>query len=715
MHASCRKEPAEVVYQDLLSDRKSVEVIRSTGCVDLGTPASLEHLAGHWQIEPRKTKDGSNFFVAHSKNVFLFDSGALEDQRLAIRWKLQSSKPQYVKVLINEQPLEEREIAVQWLRHEWIIPRKYLRLGENILHLESTGRHLALAIDSICVGGPSDGVPPSSAMPLTVPLNSVVPLYLRVPENGLLRVEFGIDKKQSTWRAAARFEIWVEEDGIEPYKLHTQTIEQGLFFSPSESATLDLSRFSGKRVRIRMIAFPVKGQKKPAAVYWQKAQLSFDSSIREERIPLKRNDSSDAKTIVKKPRNIFFYLIDTLRADHLQPYGYSRASSPRIFEFARDAVLFENAYAQSTWTRSSVACIQTGLYQSSHLVESRDDVLRQLPTLQRTLKSNQFFTMGIVTNANLIPRFQLANGFEIYNLISGSKKRPGISPHSGQVYDLAEHTLRENKHRQPFYMYVHVMDPHQPYAPEIGSPENRIIPECKSDPKGGDCSIARYDGEVYNSDYYFGKFVDLIKQMGLYEDSLIILTADHGESLGEHDAAHHGTTLYNSEISVPLILKFPGKAFAGKRISAPVGHIDLFPTVLSLLSLPIPPGVQGQSLIPILEDSRSDHRQIFAEILLDDADKKAIVEGHHKVIATTFQNKLTGRAGTYYEMYDLMSDPHELRDIHFEKPVLFGYMKSRLNKWAAQQAARKATLKKPQGAELDEETKELLRALGYVQ
>jgi choline-sulfatase len=701
---SCRKEPDKVIYKNLFSNPKILEIIRNTGCVDLGTSDSLQHLAGKWHIENHETKYGDKYFVAYPRNIFLFDSTGLQEQPFSIQYKSQSPKPQRVKILINSHPLGERDVPSRWTRHEWMIPREYLLMGENILRVEN--RH-GLGIDSICIGEPSQYVTASSVNLVIVPLNSVVPLYFRVPEKAVLKAEFGIDKKSDSG-SGARFEIWVEQDGLKPSKLHSQTIQRGFFKSSSASIDLDLSKFSGKTIRVAMAVFPAKVQKKPITAFWKKAVVT---------IPKEKAHVTLAKqTNIKKPKNIFFYLVDTLRADHLQPYGYSRPISTRINEFARDAVLFERAYSQTAWTRSSIACIQTGIYQSSHLVEDRMDILPAfLPTLQNTLKSNGFFTMGIVTNANLIRTFKLSRGFEIYHSIPGRRKKPGISPHSGEVYALAEKTLKENKRLQPFYLYVHVMDPHHPYSPEIGAPENRSLPECKADPKSNNCIIALYDGEVYNSDHYFGKFIDLIKQLGLYDDALIILTADHGESLGEHDTTHHGTTLYNSEISVPLIIKFPENAFAGKRISTVVGHIDLFPTITSLLSIRNPHGLQGQSLIPILEYSPKDERPIFAEILLDEVDKKSMIEGPNKIIASAYHNRLTGRPGMYYEMYDLIADPHELRDIHFDKPVLFGYMKSRLNEWAIQQALHKATLKKPNGADIDAETKELLRTLGYLQ
>ncbi|MEM8610104.1 MAG: sulfatase-like hydrolase/transferase [Myxococcota bacterium] len=323
--------------------------------------------------------------------------------------------------------------------------------------------------------------------------------------------------------------------------------------------------------------------------------------------------------------NILFIVVDTLRADHLPAYGYKRGATPNLDVFAEDAVRFDQAFTNASWTRPSFASILTGRLPSSHGVMSKSDALPDsLTTLPEALKPVGYATAGYATNFNVAPYFNFQQGFDSYTFLEpefvlgaddASAKlllmqfvrqrierfrasRGDVLP--GTAYQDAETVNRallgwiDGNTEAPWFLFVGYMDPHDPYFvhPYDGSGYARAAHQ-HPDPSEAPALRALYDGEITYWDAEFGKLLEGLRERGLYDDLTIVVTSDHGEEFDDHGGFWHGTTLYDEQVHVPLFVKLPGARRGGTTVRHWVQSIDLMPTMLALVDVELPEGVQG--------------------------------------------------------------------------------------------------------------------------
>jgi len=313
------------------------------------------------------------------------------------------------------------------------------------------------------------------------------------------------------------------------------------------------------------------------------------------------------------PRDVLLITVDTLRADHLSSYGFELATSPNIDDFASQAALFERAVAASSSTAPSHASILTSLYPRQHSIGYRngDTRLEGAVTLPEVL--------GALGNAVLRRRIGLDRGFGIYDdeLPEAEANRPLVFERRAR--DTTERALAWLQDaREPFFLWVHYQDPHGPYAPPegyadafapSGDPDEPPLPRLDRNLAVGGIPAyqvlpgltraseyrARYADEIRYADHWIGKLLASPRLL----DAVVVLTADHGESLGEAGRYFvHGTTTLPPEAHVPLLVRAPGVAPA--RIAATVSHVDVAPTILELAGVPVPDGLAGVSLGPAL-------------------------------------------------------------------------------------------------------------------
>lgn len=325
--------------------------------------------------------------------------------------------------------------------------------------------------------------------------------------------------------------------------------------------------------------------------------------------------------------NVLFIVVDTLRADHLPSYGYEGGSTPALDAFAQDAVRFDMAFANASWTRPSFASIMTGRLPSNHGVMAKADALpEEIVTLAEAMRDGGYNTGGLVTNFNVGPYFNFHQGFDSYRFLepefvlgaddSAAKllliqflrqkiekwkaARGQVDPDS--TYRDAEVVNREllgwldarEGDERPFYSFVGYMDPHDPYYehPYDGRGYSRAAHQ-EPDPSEADRLRGLYDGEITFWDQHFGELIEELKRRGLYDDLTIVITADHGEEFCEHGGFWHGTTLYDEQIRVPLLVKLPENRRGGTTVRHWVQSIDLMPSVLRQVGLDVPQGGQG--------------------------------------------------------------------------------------------------------------------------
>jgi arylsulfatase A-like enzyme/uncharacterized membrane protein YbhN (UPF0104 family) len=328
--------------------------------------------------------------------------------------------------------------------------------------------------------------------------------------------------------------------------------------------------------------------------------------------------------------NVLVIVVDTLRADHLPGYGYENGSTPNLDRFAQDAVRYDQAFSNASWTRPSFASILTGRYPSSHGVMPKNAALSdELVTMPEALREHGYTTGGIVTNYNVAPFYNFQQGFDEYaylepNFVLGADDaaaklllvqalrqqvverfrawrgtvEPGTVYQDGEVVNRSLFSwLDRAPTDSPWFMFVGYMDPHDPYYSHpydgtgYGRAANQAPELAMADEMRG-----LYDGEITYWDEQFGRVIADLQRRGLYDDMMIVVTSDHGEEFGEHGGFWHGTTLYDEQLRVPLYVKLPQNARAGTVVRHWVQSIDLMPSILAHVGAPIPEGVQGGRL-----------------------------------------------------------------------------------------------------------------------
>jgi arylsulfatase A-like enzyme/Flp pilus assembly protein TadD len=380
---------------------------------------------------------------------------------------------------------------------------------------------------------------------------------------------------------------------------------------------------------------------------------------------------------------IILISVDTLRADRLPAYGYRKVATPALDALARDAVLFDNAYSHVPLTLASHATLFTGLLPFQNRV--RDNfgyTLSEGPeTLAAYLSARGYATGGAVSAAVLHRITGISRGFgfwdDAFPVERGAERDGAVAAASLKDWIA---TQRD----RPILAFLHLFEPHAAYeAPE---PHRSRWP----DP---------YDAEIARSDEILGGFLESLRRSGVYDRSLLLFFSDHGEALGDHGEREHGVFLYREVMRVPLFLKLPRSAHAGERIAAPVALTDLFPTAVRAADLPVPENLAGVPLQAFLSKDRPPARRIYSEtfyprLRLGWSDLASLVDARWHYIEAPRP-----------ELYDLLTDPAELRDLSGSLPPAFRTMRLELSR-----LPRRFELP----AEGDPEHARRLASLGYL-
>jgi len=393
-------------------------------------------------------------------------------------------------------------------------------------------------------------------------------------------------------------------------------------------------------------------------------------------------------------RNVILISIDTCRADYLSCYGYPRKTTPNIDAIADKATLFENVISPVPVTLPSHCSMMTGTIPPHHGVHDNNNywLNRSNVTLAEVLADNGFATAAFVSAFVLDSQFALDQGFDTYydhfdlqlDGLEASERR------ADQTTRLALDWL-DNHKDDKFFLFVHYYDPHTDYEP----------PE----PFASKFSDNLYAGEIAYTDHYIARVIEKLKSLAIFDSSLIIITSDHGEMLGDHGEDEHGYFIYQSALKVPLIFKLPG-CHKPQRIKDPVGLVDIAPTVCSLLGIDPPGPLHGRDLSVYLRNDSISPRQryIYAESLYPTKyggnSLLAVLGDRYKYIQTTRP-----------ELYDLELDPEESNNLILLRPDLARMLREQL-KQTLEENIRE--LKSDAMPVPDEETIKRLESLGYV-
>ena len=436
--------------------------------------------------------------------------------------------------------------------------------------------------------------------------------------------------------------------------------------------------------------------------------------------------------------NVIVYLVDTLRADRVGVYSGTggiparpageRSLTPAVDAFAADGgVVFDEAIAQAPWTRPTVATLLTGLGPLAHGVTTLEDRLADdALTLPEILRQAGYRTAAFSTNWHVTEATGMAQGFDDFIFLPDAIHSEAVERHVVRWLD--EHREPAGPAREPFFLYVHTLDPHAPYEPPADL-RRRFAPEAPPD-AGSRAYLERiyaatgpgtaaeraelmapipalYDAEVAGADRGFGMLLDALRARGLYDDTLIVFLADHGEELGEHGHLGHGYDLYRETLHIPWIVRLPGGERPGGRahVAARVQQTDLLPTLLGALGVTAPADLPG---VDLFAGSPPSGRPAFSHLDYEGRRALSVAIGPWTAI-----EPLSAAFGRWPELYELERDPNELVSLGGwdpREPVRLGFLRTLIRRHLA--GGDSGAL--AETTEIDPATRRGLEALGYL-
>ena len=442
--------------------------------------------------------------------------------------------------------------------------------------------------------------------------------------------------------------------------------------------------------------------------------------------------------------NVLLVVLDTHRADVLSAYGNSVATTPHFDRLAKEGTRFESAFSTDFWTLPGHASLFTGLYPSRHGATSETNALAaQAKTLAEVLQGAGYRTGAFVSNPWISAERGFAQGFDTFE--ETWKRRPGVALEDEGGIQLSRDWITTRiERREPFLVFLNLNDAHMPYTPD---PQvlHRLHPGPRSADRRGhlqtitsmwphlagaeplgetDFEILRelYEAEVAMTDQLLGTLISHLRDLGILDETVVVVTADHGENIGDHGQIDHLLSLYDSTVRIPLALRYPPRIPAGQVLEELVSLVDIAPTILDLCGLAPDalPG-SGQSL---LDPNRVPHRFVIAEndrplngiqlleAAFPDFDT-ATIDGRMRMIRTP-RYKLIWREDAPSEFYDLAVDPGELENLAETPSAAQAALRRDLEAWMKQNT-RQDDLPFERFESEDAASLERLRALGYIE
>ncbi|HLP48005.1 MAG TPA: sulfatase [Candidatus Kapabacteria bacterium] len=412
----------------------------------------------------------------------------------------------------------------------------------------------------------------------------------------------------------------------------------------------------------------------------------------------------------KAEPNVVLIVLDTLRADHLPFYGYEKNTAPFLTNLASRGVVFENTFSTSSWTGPATASIFTSLYPFQHGVTTGffagkffkveiNRIPNDIKTLPELLKENGYKTYCVANNPNICIEEGFNQGFDKFaSFKNGEEKKMTLQ---------LENWSNEIKTQKKYFLYIHYNDCHMPYIARK--------PWYEKKEKIRDDAISRYDSEISHVDEKIRK---MYEQFGWDKNTLLIVTADHGEEFWDHKKNGHGKTLYAEVIRVPLLIYFPGEKHAHKRIEANSSNIDILPTIREYLGAKNNQVEEGIDLLPYVESEKKDDekskRRIFLHLLKYNPNSdgtiayyKAVIYQEWKYIfADMFQKKHSR------ELFNMKDDPKEQNNVYKKRVSLAQKIFAQFTEF--EKKCRKFS-QETKKIDLDKKKMDELKTLGYVQ
>jgi len=406
-------------------------------------------------------------------------------------------------------------------------------------------------------------------------------------------------------------------------------------------------------------------------------------------------EAAGPPTRIDAIHNVLLVSIDTCRADHLSCYGYQRSTTPNIDGVARDGAMFKSALTPVPLTKPAHCSMFTGTYPSTHGVHfnsSSEHLAASHATLAKVLRPAGYQTAAFIGGFPLDARFGLNRGFDTYDgHFDNSGSKALDQEHDAEKVSRRALAWLEDHAQKPFFLFLHFYDAHVPYVPHP--------------PYTSPYADDPYAGEIAYIDHCIGQVLDRLRALGVYDNTLLIITGDHGEGLGEHGETKHGYFVYQSTLHVPLVVRAP-RCRQGIEVDGNVSLVDIVPTVLDLVGLKVPASVEGVDLRAALEGGPAPDRRrpVCAESL------EASTFGCsplHGIVEGTWKYIMAPRP----ELYDLAHDPGERTNLESKEVQVAKRLRGRLE---AMFQELEAAAPPRVATRVDPEALMRLQSLGYV-
>jgi choline-sulfatase len=699
--------------------------LRSGGMlVDLGTRSRHKHTLGDWKTgwHGDFTRDGVTFsYVSGDQARIFFEALPGEAGGGTITFRAKGVGSTTGRVLLNGVEIGKIEVPSKEFGHAAVAFKTGLKAGRNEIILRCNARKpgvdgwpAAMAVDYVrIVPGEGDGsnaasagdavlVPATDGRPAGIALGAGESLTYFVPIPQAARLAGSL----SSSAPAASLQVAIRVDG------RAEPVAQTIAAKAAPSAIdMDLSALAGQWAELTLAA-------SGGEILLAGAGLAAPAA---PRTPASGRPSA---------KNVIVLLIDTLRADHVSLWNpRTRVRTASLDAIGAESTVFERALAQENWTKPSVATLLTGLFPESHQTKSDTDVLpSSIVTAAEHMKAQGFATAGFVANGYVSDKFGFKQGFDTWT----NYVREGKPNRAQFVADDAIAWLKNRPKDKRFFLYVHTIDPHVPYIPPSkyralyddqpynGPVEAANTAKILEGIKTGAVHLndrdkfrleALYDGEVSYHDDHLARIRAAMTELGLDDDTLLVVTADHGEEFFDHGSVGHGHSMYEELLHVPLVIRMPGaQAGKGARVAAEVGLVDVLPTACDILGVDTPAEAEGRSLVPLLGGAAFDAwpSASFSDFL---GGQRVARSGRFKLIYR----------GMNVTLFDLANDPKEKKDVSADYPIALASLRDLLGLHEGifvtvddGSGKVKSVRHKAETTVIDPATKKQLQALGYM-
>ncbi|MEZ4286812.1 MAG: sulfatase [Polyangiales bacterium] len=728
------------LYEDLLAQSHMAEIELGNGLfIDFGGAARNKYTNGDYQ-----SGWGANRTIGSATASQLASKGSVyvsvDEKQYAgggrVFVRARADGPRTLRLFLNGKELNANALAAGAFQTlTYAIPAGAMIDGENVFLFRTNGD---TSFDWVMVRPGDAPIDPEFMPKVSAPtkmsaLNverdaieiaksdsrsrSSLTYYLEVPANAWL--VFGASEKlDEPSESASALKVSIEADGDRS--------------GPTELLSTEL----GPRWRDHAISLKAYGGKIARIKFRNLGRSALLSDLR-----VVREAPVSAAPQPATAKNVIVILIDTLRASKLQMYEpNSRVRTPAMDSFAKASVVFEHAQAPENWTKPSVASVLTSLSPSTHGTKEQDAKLPDsVLMVSEILKQSGFTTGSFIANGYVSDAFGFDQGWDYYTNYIRERRRTEAE----NVFGEAIKWIAKNKEKR-FFAYVHTIDPHVPYDPPDrylkmydpepydGQVQNRrthlMMDDAKKNPskynftrRDKERIEALHDGEISYHDEFFGKFIKELDTLGILDNTIVVITADHGEEFQEHGSWGHGHSVYQELLHVPLIVSWKGVLEGDQRVPATVSTMDVAPTVLQALGIDLPDVFEGRSLLGFARNDWPEAPYVGFSEFMDH--RRVVVGGGRKLI-------LRGSSTPVY--FDLVRDPWEKNELDgHSEPIAFQYLHMQIGQylgashrgaWRRPDAVRKSkteptkTAPKPKNAKqkMTPTLCKQLVALGYV-